>query len=107
MEDQVCKTQEGCCSCRHKETPRDAETLRQLQNRLRRMMGQLGGISKMLEDNRYCGDILMQVAAVQSALQAFGHQVLSDHFHSCVVEKIQKGDTQVVDETLELIRKLK
>ncbi len=107
MENQVCKAPETCSCCRHKDTPRDAETLRQLQNRLRRMMGQLGGISKMLDDNRYCGDILTQVAAVQSALQAFGHQVLSDHLHTCVVERVQRGDTQVVDEALELIRKLK
>ena len=107
MEDLVSKNEESCCSCRHKATPRDPETLRQLQNRLRRMTGQLGGISKMLEDNRYCGDILTQVAAVQSALQAFGQQVLSDHLHTCVVEKVRSGDTQVVDEALELIRKLK
>ena len=55
------------CCCRHKATPRDEKELRQLQNRLKRMMGQLGGISKMLEENRYCGDILVQVAAVESA----------------------------------------
>ena len=62
--------------CRHKSTPREEKDLRQLQNRLKRMMGQLGGISKMLEDNRYCGDILVQVAAVESALQSFGYLVL-------------------------------
>ena len=52
---------ESCC--RHKSTPREEKDLRQLQNRLKRMMGQLGGISKMLEDNRYCGDVLTQLAA--------------------------------------------
>ncbi len=96
----------GCC-CHHKNTPRDPGELRQLQNRLKRMMGQLGGISKMLEDNRYCGDILIQVAAVESALQSFGYLVLQDHLETCVVEEIQKGNTQVVDEALELIKKLK
>ncbi len=97
----------GACCCHHKNTPRDPKELRQLQNRLRRMMGQLGGISKMLEDNRYCGDILIQVAAVESALQSFGYLVLQDHLETCVVEEIQKGNTQVVDEALELIKKLK
>lgn len=98
--------QTACC-CHHKNTPRDPKELRQLQNRLKRMMGQLGGISKMLEDNRYCGDILIQVAAVESALQSFGYLVLQDHLETCVVEEIRKGNTQVVDEALELIKKLK
>mgnify|MGYP002230869179 FL=1 len=77
-----------------------------MQNRLKRMIGQLNGIGKMLEDNRYCGDILVQVAAVESALQAFGYLVLQDHLETCVVEQIRQGNTRGVDEALELIKKL-
>ena len=95
------------CVHRHKATPRGEKELRQLQNRLKRMMGQLGGIANMLEDNRYCGDILMQVAAVESALQSFGYLLLQDHLTTCVVEEIQKGNVDVVDEAMELIKKLK
>ena len=95
------------CGCHYKATPRGDMELRQLQNRLKRMIGQLNGIGKMLEDNRYCGDILVQVAAVESALQAFGYLVLQDHLETCVVEEIRKGNTQVVYEALELIKKLK
>ena len=95
------------CVHRHKATPRGEKDLRQLQNRLKRMMGQLGGIANMLEDNRYCGDILMQVAAVESALQSFGYLLLQDHLTTCVVEEIQKGNVDVVDEAMELIKKLK
>lgn len=95
------------CSCHHKSTPRSDEELRQLQNRLKRMAGQLGGIGKMLDDNRYCGDILTQVAAVESALQAFGYLILQKHMETCVVEEIQKGHTDIVDEAVELIKKLK
>ena len=97
----------ACEVCRHKATPRSEEQLRQLQNRLKRMMGQLGGISRMLDDNRYCGDILMQVAAVESALQAFGYLLLQDHMESCVVEEIKQGNTSVIEEAIELIKKLK
>ncbi|HIU02501.1 MAG TPA: metal-sensing transcriptional repressor [Candidatus Onthocola gallistercoris] len=97
---------ETCC-CRHKTTPRNEKELRQLQNRLKRMMGQLGGISKMLEENRYCGDILVQVAAVESALQSFGYLVLQDHLETCVVEEIQKGNTGIMAEAVGLIKKLK
>ena len=100
------KTCSGQCGgCRHKHTPRSEEELRQLQNRLKRMIGQLGGISKMLD--RYCGDVLTQVAAVESALQSFGYLVLKEHMETCVVEHIQAGNTQIVDEAVELIKKLK
>ncbi len=93
--------------CRHKAAPRGDQQLRLLQNRLKRMAGQLNGIGKMLEDNRYCGDILMQVAAVENALQAFGYLILRDHLETCVTEEIQKGNTQILDEVMELIQKLK
>lgn len=97
----------GECCHHHKSTPRSEKKLRLLQNRLKRMVGQLNGIGKMLDDNRYCGDILIQVAAVESALQSFGYLVLQDHLETCVVEEIQKGNTQIVDEAVELIKKLK
>ena len=61
----------------------------------------------MLEENRYCGDVLTQVAAVESALQSFGYLVLKEHMETCVVEHIQAGNTQIVDEAVELIKKLK
>ncbi len=78
-----------------------------LKNRLSRMVGQLNGIGRMLDENRYCGDVLTQVAAVESALQAFGHLILKEHMETCVVEEIRKGNTSVVDEAVELIKKLK
>ena len=91
-----------CCHCHQKATPRSEKEKKQLQNRLSRMSGQLNGISRMLEENRYCGDILTQVAAVESALQAFGYAILKEHMETCVVEEIQKGNTAVVDEAVEL-----
>ena len=55
----------------HKHTPRTPEATHQLQNRLNRMIGQLNGIKKMLDDNRYCGDVLTQLAAAESALRLY------------------------------------
>lgn len=98
-------TEKNCC--RYKSTPRSPETLRQLQNRLSRITGQLGGIAKMLDENRYCGDILTQVAAVESALQGFGYTVLQEHMETCVAEGLRAGDTEILDEALALIKKLK
>lgn len=93
--------------CHHKHTPREPQTLKALQNRLNRMIGQLMGISNMLDDNRYCGDILTQIAAVESALQSFGYIILQDHLETCVVEEIRQGNTEVLGEAIDLIKKLK
>ena len=103
-QENICST---CDSCRTKHTPRDEKQRRQLQNRLNRMAGQLNGISRMLEENRYCGDILTQVAAVESALQSFGYLILQEHMETCVVEEIRSGNTQIVEEVTELVKKLK
>lgn len=96
-----------CNCCRTKHTPRSKEQSKQLQNRLNRMIGQLNGISRMLEENRYCGDILTQIAAVESALQSFGYIVLKEHMETCVVEEIRSGNEQIMEEAIELVKKLK
>lgn len=100
-------TGEECCGCHQKETPRGDKELKSLKNRLNRMVGQLNGIGKMLDENRYCGDVLMQVAAVESALQSFAYMILQEHMETCVVEEIRKGNLAVVDEAVELMKKLK
>ena len=97
----------SCHACHHKKTPRSEAELKSLKNRLNRISGQLAGISRMLDDNRYCGDILTQVAAVESALQSFGYIILKEHMETCVVEEVQNGNTQIVEEAFELMRKLK
>lgn len=96
-----------CACCHHKNTPRDAKEQKQLQNRINRIIGQLNGIKNMIEDNRYCGDILIQIAAVESALQNLGYIVLQDHLETCVVEEVQKGNKAIMAEAVELIKKLK
>ena len=99
--------QEECPACHLKQTPRDENELRLLQNRLHRMIGQLNGVSRMLEENRYCGEVLTQIAAIESALQSFGYEVLKSHMESCVAEEIKRGNTGVIAETVDLIKKLK
>lgn len=101
------KTEQNICCCHKKDTPRQETEVKQLKNRLNRMIGQLNGIGKMLDENRYCGDILTQIAAVESALQAFGYVVLQEHMKTCMVEQIKSGNETIVEETVELIKKLK
>lgn len=92
---------------KHKARPRSDEELRQLQNRLSRITGQLNGIGRMLEENRYCGDVLMQVAAVEKALQALGYMILQSHMETCMVDEIEKGNMDVIDEIVGLVKNLK
>ena len=61
----------------------------------------------MIDDNRYCGDILIQIAAVEKALENLGYEILRDHMNTCVVEEVKKGNTDIVAEAVELMKKLK
>lgn len=99
--------QAECEVCRRKSTPRCEKSVRELENRLNRIIGQLGGIKKMVGDNRYCGDILTQLAAAESALQSLGYLVLGEHLETCVRERVRDGDGEVMKEALDLIKKLK
>ncbi len=95
------------CQCRYKTTPRSSTMQKKLQIRLNRAAGQLNGISKMIEDNRYCGDILIQIAAVKKALENLGYEILQEHMNTCVVEEIKNGNTDIVNEAVALMKKLK
>ena len=95
-----------CCE-RNKKTPRDEESLKNLKTRLNRINGQVNGISKMLDENRYCGDILIQIAAVESALKEIGYIILKDHMMSCVSDDIKNNDFSSLEEALEISKKLK
>jgi DNA-binding FrmR family transcriptional regulator len=64
----------------------------QVQGRLRRIEGQVRGVQKMVDDDRYCIDVLTQVGAVKAALDAVALMLLQDHTEHCVVEAIQAGD---------------
>ena len=57
--------------------------------------------------DRYCGDILIQIGAVESALQSLGYIVLQEHMQTCVVEEVKKGNEAIMEEAIELIKKLK
>ena len=105
--DKVYSTRSMSECCHKKHQPRDEKEIKQLTNRLHRMVGQLNGIENMLKENRYCGDILVQVAAVESALQAFGYIVLQEHLNTCVVEDVQNGNTEIMSEVMDLVKKLK
>lgn len=94
-----------CCSC-HKIKERTEDEYKSLIHRLNRIEGQVRGIKGMVEKNAYCPDILVQVAAVNAALNAFNKELLANHIRTCVVEDIQNGKDEVVDELVTTLQKL-
>lgn len=95
---------QNCC-CHHKATPRSEELQRNLQKRLNRAIGQLNGVKAMIDDNRYCGDVLAQLAAAESAVRSISAILLQNHLETCVVEQIEAGNTTIIDEAMQLIKK--
>jgi len=77
-----------------------------LVSRLNRIEGQIRGVKGMIEKDTYCDDVLNQIAAVQSALNSVGKLLLEGHMRSCVIERIQSGETEVIDELLTTVHKL-
>lgn len=97
-----------CCKSpeeRHKH--RNLTEEKDLLRRLNRVEGQVRGIKSMVEDERYCVDILTQVSAVQAALNSFAKVLLSNHIKTCVVDDIVAGNSEeAVDELCKTIQKL-
>lgn len=93
------------CETRYKSTPRSEETRKDLERRLNRAAGQLNGIKDMIADNRYCGDVLTQLAAVTSAVRRVSEIVLREHMRTCVVEQIQEGNDEIIEEVMDLMHK--
>ena len=96
---------ESCCQC-HKTRQRSPEELKKLTHRLSRIEGQVRGLREMLQKDAYCIDILVQVSAVNAALNSFSKELLSEHIHTCVTDGIRAGDEQVVDELVATLQKL-
>ena len=90
--------------CKHK--IRSEKECKDLITRLNRVEGQIRGIRKMVEQNAYCPDILIQVAAVNAALNSFNKVLLSKHIKSCVTEDIKNGKEETVDELVTVLQKL-
>ena len=97
---------EKCCCCKEKKTCRGEDYKKALLNRLKRIEGQIRGIEKMIENDAYCNDVLVQSAAAGAALDAFNKELLDQHLRGCVVRDIKNGDESSVDELAEIIRKL-
>ena len=88
-----------------KKTYHEEEEKKQLIHRLNRISGQISGIKKMIDDDRYCGDILTQLSAVDKAVQSLSSVILERHMYSCIKKEVSNGNLEVVDEIMQLFRR--
>lgn len=77
-----------------------------LTTRLNRIEGQIRGIKGLIEKDTYCDDVITQIAATQSAMNSVAKILLEGHLRNCVVDRLNDGDTEVIDEVLVTIQKL-
>ena len=77
-----------------------------LIKRLSRIEGQVRGIKKMIEDDRYCDDSLIQVSAINNSLKSLGNEILKSHLSTCVVEDLKNDNLDVIDDIIDLFRRL-
>ncbi|WCK56834.1 metal-sensitive transcriptional regulator [Aneurinibacillus sp. Ricciae_BoGa-3] len=98
---------ETCCSpTTDRKSHHSVKIKSNLITRLNRIEGQIRGVRGMIEKDTYCDDVLNQIAAIQSALNGVGKLLLEGHMKSCVIERIQEGDQEVIDELLKTMNKL-
>ncbi len=92
--------------CKHKTKERSEEEYKSLINRLNRIEGQVRGIKRMIEDDAYCTDVLVQSSAVTAALNAFNKELLANHIKTCVADDIRAGKDETIDELVATLQKL-
>ncbi len=96
----------SCPVCESRTKHREGEEYKDLISRLNRIEGQIRGIKKMVEEDRYCIDIVNQTAAVSAAINSFNKVLLSEHIKSCVTEDIKAGGTEMTEELCAVLHKL-
>ena len=97
---------ENHCESSGRIKQRSEKEYRDLMNRLKRIEGQVRGLQNMLEQNAYCPDILVQVSAVNCALNSFSKTLLASHMRTCVLEDIRAGREETIDELVETLQKV-
>lgn len=101
--EKCCQNCSDCAKNKH----RNDEDKKNLIKRLNRVEGQVRGISKMVEEDRYCEDVLIQISAVINSLRSMSNELLKGHLATCVVDEIKKDNLEIIDEVVNLFNKIK
>lgn len=88
-----------------KKTHRSEEEKKLINNRLNRIEGQIKGIKKMVEQDKYCNDILIQLSAIENLVKSLSNHILENHLYNCVSNDLEKGNLEIIDEMISLFKK--
>ena len=114
MEERYMEEQKKCC-CHHggeisdveaRVRTRTDEEYKKLLNRLNRIEGQIRGVKSMLENDAYCTDIVLQVSAINAALNSFNRQLLAEHIRTCVADDIRNGKDDTIEDLVNTVTRL-
>lgn len=92
-------------SCHHRKTHRGKKDIELINNRLNRIDGQIRGIKKMVNEDVYCNDVLVQLAAVEKAIRNLSNIILEDHLYSCITDDLEDGKLESIDEIVSLFKR--
>ena len=92
----------NCCI---KQTKRSDEEKKLIINRLNRIGGQISGITKMIENDEYCNDVLIQLSAVKNSVKSLSTHILENHLYMCVSRDLEKGNFDTIDELISLFKR--
>ena len=91
-----------CCK---KKTKRGVDEKKLIINRLNRISGQINGIAKMVENDAYCNDILIQLSAVKNSVKSLSSHILENHLYTCVTRDLENGELDTLDELISLFKR--
>ena len=99
---EVRRLEKNCC---RKPTKRSEGEKKIINNRLNRIEGQVRGVKKMIEEDRYCDDVLIQLSALNKSIKSLANHILENHMYTCVLNDLEKGNYEIIDEVVNLFRR--
>ena len=91
-----------CCD---KKTYRGEDEKKTINNRISRIEGQLKGIKKMIQEDSYCNDILVQLSAIENSVKSLSNHILENHLYSCITTDLEDGKLDSIDEIVSLFKR--
>lgn len=92
----------GCCE---KKTKRNEKEKQLINNRLNRIEGQIRGIKKMIGEDAYCNDVLIQLSAIENSVKSLSNHILENHLYTCVTRDLENGKIETLDEIISLFKR--
>ena len=91
--------------CCNKKTKRSEDEKKRILHRLNRIGGQINGIGKMIENDAYCNDVLIQLSAVENSIKSLSTHILENHLCTCVARDLENGELDTIDELISLFKR--